>query len=222
MTRDKLARMVGANAWYSFVCALLRTTVYPMYGGVRAIGAENVPMDGPVLLAPVHFSNLDPPLVVIHQKRKVYVMAKEELLTAKGLGPILHSLDVFAVRRGTADTESVRRAITLLEGGNVVLMFPEGTRGDGKSLLPLNAGVAMLAKKSGAKVVPIGIHGTQIVAPRVGKGRHHRMTIVYGEPFTFDEVAGEGNNAAQREQFSAYLRKRLIELCGEAGLELGE
>jgi 1-acyl-sn-glycerol-3-phosphate acyltransferase len=213
--------MVGASPWYNFVCAFLRTTVYPLYGGCRISGVENIPLAGPVILAPVHFSNLDPPLVVIHQKRKIYVMAKEELLKARVLGRILHSLDVFAVRRGSADTEAIRRAIALLETGHAVLMFPEGTRGDGKSLGPLNAGAAMLAKKTGAKIVPVGINGTQFVLPKGGgKGRRHRMTVVYGKPFTFDEVAGDGSNAEQRERFTAHLAQSIVELCAKAGVNL--
>jgi 1-acyl-sn-glycerol-3-phosphate acyltransferase len=148
-------------------------------------------------------------------------MAKEELFKIPILGPFFRSIYAFPVKRGGNDTESIRKAISLLESGNSLLLFPEGTRGDGITLGPLNSGVAMMAKKTGAKVVAAGISGTEKVLPRgTSKFKRGPIKIVYGEPFTYDQIAGDASNSEGRAKFNDYLMGQLISLSKEVGLEL--
>lgn len=206
---------------FRITCWFFREVVYRIAGGIRAINMRNMPKEGPVIMAPIHFSNYDPPLVVIAQRRHVRMMAKEELARTPVVGAFIKAMDGFFVKRGEGDMEAIRKAIAFLESGQCVVMFPEGTRGDGKSMGPLSKGVAMLAKKTGAKVVPVGLHGPQIAWPRGSFiKRRHLMTVIYGEPFTFDEVAGEGSNAEQREQFLKVLEQKIVDLCREAGASI--
>ncbi|MEQ1935075.1 MAG: lysophospholipid acyltransferase family protein, partial [Fimbriimonadaceae bacterium] len=169
-------------AWYYFILNLARLGFFVGLGGLNVIGKENVPKDGGVIVAPVHISHLDPPAVACGTNRKVRFMAKEELF--KGfLGWLITSLGAFPVKRGEGDTESIRLAMSLLESGEAVLIFPEGTRGNGKQIQPLNKGVALLAKRTGALVVPVAVVGTHIAWPKGQKKiKRHKITLAYGTP----------------------------------------
>ncbi len=210
------------SAWYAFVLRLVRNGFFRLVtGGIRSVGEENIPKTGPVIFAPNHVSNLDPPAVACGtNKRQLAFMAKEELF--KGLfGKIIASLGAFPVHRGESDTESIRKTLALLQEGRAVLVFPEGTRGDGKQLGPINRGVAMLAKRSGAQVLPVGVIGTHIVSPRGRKGlKRSRITIAYGEPFTYEQLASAATEKQNRDLFAKELESRLIRLCDSHGLNL--
>ena len=200
------------KAWYSFVNWLVRTVYFGLVtGGLRSIGRENVPRTGAVIVAPIHVSHLDPPATACAMPhRRLRFMAKEELF--KGIfGRIIASLGAFPVHRGEGDTEAIRKSIAMLESGEALLVHPEGTRGDGVRMQAVNKGVAMLAKRTGAPVVPVGIVGSSIVMPRGRKGRRHRITVVFGEPFTYAEVASD------RDGFGQVLSERILRLCNENG-----
>ncbi|AIE84287.1 lysophospholipid acyltransferase family protein [Fimbriimonas ginsengisoli] len=209
-----------ASAWYAFARWATKTFFYGSKGGLRSVGQENVPLTGPLIVAPNHVSNLDPPAVACGTKRRqLRFMAKEELF--KGfLGKLISSLGAFPVKRGEGDTESIRNAIAILESGEALLIFPEGTRGDGRTMLPVNRGVTMLAKRTNALVLPVGIIGTHIVSPKGAKGKSHPMLVAYGEPFTYQQTATGANERENRELFAAELEKRILALCNANGLPL--
>jgi 1-acyl-sn-glycerol-3-phosphate acyltransferase len=136
-------------------------------------------------------------------------------------GKIIASVGAFPVRRGESDTESIRKTIALLEEGRAVLVFPEGTRGDCRRLGPINRGVAMLAKRTNAPVLPIGVVGTHVIAPKGQKKlKRHRITIAYGNPFTYSEIATGSSEKENRELFAQELERRIIALCAAHGLAL--
>jgi 1-acyl-sn-glycerol-3-phosphate acyltransferase len=100
-------------------------------------------------------------------------------------------------------------------------MFPEGTRGDGKTLGALNKGVAMIAKRTGAPVVPISINGTHLALPKGSKKlRRASFRIRFGEPLLYSEVARGATEKENRELFLDELARRLITLSAENGLPL--
>ena len=205
------------KAWYSFVNWLVRTVYFGMItGGLRSIGRENVPRTGAVIVAPIHVSHLDPPATACAMPhRRLRFMAKEELF--KGIfGRVIASVGAYPVHRGEGDTEAIRKSIAMLEAGEALLVHPEGTRGDGVRMQAVNKGVAMLAKRTGAPVVPVGIIGSCIVLPRgKKKGRRHLITVVFGQPFTYEEVAG-----GSREEFGQVLSERILKLCNEHGFAI--
>ncbi len=205
--------------WYGFVRWLVKTFYFGTHGGLRSVGLENVPRSGPVLVAPVHISHLDPPAVACAMRRRLRFMAKEELFKHPIFGRLIASLGAFQVKRGETDTESIRNAISLLEQGEAILIFPEGSRGDGQSIQEMSRGVAMLAKRTKAPVMPVGVVGTNIVMPRGKfKGTKHPVTIAYGATFTYEEVATGANEKQNRELFAAELQKRIVELCSASGM----
>jgi 1-acyl-sn-glycerol-3-phosphate acyltransferase len=205
--------------WYLIVLQLARF-IYFLLGGYRGFQKHNVPKSGGVIIAPIHLSHLDPPLVACVTRRQLRFMAKEELFKG-ALGWLIRSLGAFPVKRGEGDTESIRLAIGALEAGEAVLMFPEGTRGDGKTLGALNKGVAMIAKRTGAPVVPISINGTHLALPKGSKKlRRASFRIRFGEPLLYSEVARGATEKENRELFLDELARRLITLSAENGLPL--
>lgn len=209
-----------AGLWYTFARWATKTLFFAPRGGIVSIGEENIPATGPVIVAPIHISYLDPPAVACAMRREIHPMAKEELFRGF-MGPLLRSLGVFPVRRGESDAEAVRTALAYLERGEVLMIFPEGTRNDGQAMGPMNRGVTMLAKRGNATIVPTGIVGTNIVLPRGGgKGRKHPMTIAFGEPFTYESIATGASEKENREIFARELERRILAQCHRHGLPL--
>jgi 1-acyl-sn-glycerol-3-phosphate acyltransferase len=207
--------------WFAFVRWLVKTFFFSIKGGLSGIGTENIPLDGPVIFAPVHMSHLDPPAVACACKRRLRFMAKEELFKVPVLGPLIATLGAYPVKRGEGDTESIRKTLALLGEGEAVLVFPEGTRGDGESMGPINKGVALFAKKSGAPVMPIGIVGTQIVMPRgKSKGQRHPTKVIYGRPFFYQEVSAGLSDREAKVAFAKRLENEILSLCQSEGLLL--
>lgn len=207
----------GGVRWFAFCRSFVYNVFFRFSGGLEVIGKENIPENGPLIVAPLHVSHLDSMAVACGMKHPVQPMAKEELF--KGIfGKLIRSLGAFPVKRGENDPEAIRSAIAVIERNEVVLLFPEGTRGDGVTMLPINRGVAMLAKRTNAPVMPIGLVGTFDRWPRgSSKVKRGRVKVVYGKPFTYSEVATAGNEKANRELFSRILGERIAELCNQHG-----
>ncbi|MFD0867759.1 glycerol-3-P acyltransferase [Chlamydia abortus] len=170
------------------VCRALLRGIFAVLYRLEAKGLENIPESGPVILCANHISNFDPPVVGIPVNRKVHYMAKQELFNIPGFGWLIHKLGAFPVKRGGVSKESIRLSIQLLKDGNVLGIFPEGTRknagGMGKK------GAAMLAIKAQATVIPVGIVGSY--AP------FSKMIVLYGAPVDLTEFAEGGSEDLEK------------------------
>ena len=156
-------------------------------------GAGQVPADGPVIIAPVHRSFIDFFVASEVTGRKLHYMAKDSLWTNDLLARILPAVGAFPVHRGSADREALRRAQQVLEAGEVLILFPEGERRTGPVVEELHEGVAFLAARTGATVVPVGIGGSATVMPKGRKiPRPRRIHLVVGEPLTAPDRSGGG------------------------------
>lgn len=207
--------------WYRFARGVVRWVFFAPFGGVRASGVENIPREGPVLLAPNHVSFVDPPAVGLATPYFVAYMAKEELFRVPIFGPILHSVGAFPVKRGQSDSAAVRVALEILAQGHALLVFPEGSRGDGERLLPIQTGIAMLAKRSGAQIVPVGVGDTLRLLPRGAKFFHRaRVRVHFGEAFKYEDIPCGRTERERRELFVQELARRIREACARAGLML--
>jgi glycerol-3-phosphate dehydrogenase (NAD(P)+) len=131
-----------------------------VYFRLRRLGREHIPA-GSVILAANHRSFLDPFAIGCCKPRPIYFVAKEELFRNPLVGWFVNCLGAFPVRRGKSDEESVETSMTLLERGQAVAIFPEGTRIRVGSLARPKRGVGRLALQSGAPVVPIAITGSE-------------------------------------------------------------
>jgi 1-acyl-sn-glycerol-3-phosphate acyltransferase len=146
-------------------------------------GRERVPTEGPVILAPVHRSFIDFFVASEVTDRKLHYMAKDSLFTNPRFGRFLLSVGAFPVHRESADREALRRAQRVLDAGEVLVQFPEGERRSGPVVEDLHEGVAFLAARTGATIVPVGIGGSATVMPKGKKlPRPRRIHLVVGEP----------------------------------------
>src|SRR3954454_23909598 len=173
-----------------FVYWAVRAVLQPLmliYFRVARIGREHVPREGGVLLAPNHRSFLDPFVIGICIRRPAYVMAKQELFKPRWQAWVLNALGAFPVRRGGADEEAMETSRVLLERGEMVLVFPEGTRIRKGSLGRPKRGVGRLALETGVPVVPIAVTGSE-TARRGWKIRPAKVKIRLGRPLTFPRV----------------------------------
>jgi glycerol-3-phosphate dehydrogenase (NAD(P)+) len=156
------------------------------YFRLRRLGREHVP-DGGVVLAANHRSFLDPFAIGYCINRPIYFVAKQELFDNPILGWILNCMGAFPIRRGEADEESMATALELLERGEAVVIFPEGTRVRTGSLGTPKRGVGRLALQSGAPVVPVAITGSE----RARRGwliRPVKVHVRCGPALTFPRV----------------------------------
>jgi 1-acyl-sn-glycerol-3-phosphate acyltransferase len=148
-------------------------------------GADNVPSEGPVLLASNHISAADPPVVGTGIYRRCAFMAKEELFRFPVIGAFIRHIGAFPVRRGAGDLAALKRAIHILEQGKMLAIFPEGTRSETGELQRAEVGVGMIAYRTGAAVVPVYISGTNRVMPKAGGLRLAKVRVAYGKPLRF-------------------------------------
>src|ERR687894_229385 len=156
------------------------------YFRLRRLGREHIP-DGGVVLAANHRSFLDPFAIGYCLPRPVYFVAKQELFRNPILGWFLNCMGAFPIRRGESDEESMETALQLLDRGDAVVIFPEGTRIRAGSLGRPKRGVGRLALQSGAPVVPVAITGSEHA--RTGwLIRPVKVHVRCGPPLTFPRV----------------------------------
>lgn len=168
-----------------FVYRFLRLVAHLVnraYWRVAVDGASAVPEHGPVILAPVHRSFMDFFVASEVTRRKIFYMAKDDLWRSPLLGSFLESVGAFPVHRDGADRLALDRAQAVLEQGDVLILFPEGTRRSGPVVEDLHEGAAFLAARTGAPIVPIGIGGTAEAMPKGSKFvRPVKVHVVVGE-----------------------------------------
>ena len=201
----------GSYMLYYIICRFLKLFIIIM-GGFKIVSLKNVPRKGGLILAPNHVSYLDPPAVGAGTPRHVHFMAKKELFQPRLLGSVLRAVGSFPVSRGTADRKAIKRAIDLLEQGQVVCMFPEGTRSEDGKLGNAEVGVGLVALKSKVPVVPIAVIGTDTVLPVHGGLSRHPVKIVYGKPLTFPDLYEGRESREAMEEIGRRIMSAIAEL----------
>jgi 1-acyl-sn-glycerol-3-phosphate acyltransferase len=178
--------MAGDSFLSSVFYTLIRGLVVAVsvgYTRARIVGKHNVPKSGAFLLAPIHRSNIDTPLAAAVTSRRMRFMGKDSIWKIKPIGWIISSLGAFPVTRGSADREALKRCIAVLESGEPLVLFPEGTRQSGPVVQPLFDGAAYVAVKAGVPIIPVGIGGSEGVMPKGSKMIYPRKCVlVVGEP----------------------------------------
>ena len=173
----------GVGWTYSFVRLVVTIPTLLLYR-VRAIGVKNVPMDGPLVLAPNHFSQMDHFFVGLYLRRKVRFMAKSQIFGPPVLTYVFKHGGVFPVRRGHHDEEAFETVRRLLEQGEMLLVYAEGGRSRSGQLGEPKSGVGRIALEYGVPIVPVAIHGSEVVR-RWKRLRFPRVTVQFGEPVSF-------------------------------------
>lgn len=179
-----------------------------LFWDLRVSGLENIPRTGGCLLAANHQSFLDPPLVASVLPREMHFMARRSLFRNPVFRALIVRFNAFAIERDRADVKGVKSAIERLEAGNLLLVFPEGTRTRDGSVGPMKAGIGLLAERAAVPIVPVLIAGAHKVWP---KGRLFpglgSIRISFGKP-----IFPSRNDT---DDLGDRLRKALIALKGE-------
>ena len=189
---------------------------------VRVEGAvDAIPAEGPVILAANHASNLDGVILggwlVPRIPRRIHWLGKKEMFDWPLVGFAARNGGVHPVERSGADVEAFRLAERILDEGHVLLIFPEGTRSRDGVLQRPRDGLAMLALRTGAPIVPIGVSNTSEVWPRGQKlprprpGR--RVTLRVGPPFRLaDELPPDLDRKTAKTQATELIMRRIAAL----------
>ena len=154
----------------------------------RALDTERIPISGPLIFAPNHFSNIDHFFVASYTRRKVQFMAKSQLYKGP-FAEVLRRGGVFPVRRGRSDEQSFEIARRILARGGTVCIYSEGGRSrTGRLAEKPKRGIGRIALESGAQVVPVAIHGSERVR-NWKRLQFPRITVRFGEPIRWDPIA---------------------------------
>ncbi len=181
------ARDKRANPIVYWLVRVLFQPFFHVYFRMSRIGREHIPADGPVIVASNHRSFLDPFVVATMARRPMYYVTKKELFNHPVVAWLLSALGAFPVERGAADGEMMDTAKSILARGDIVLIFPEGTRTRPGSLGRPKRGVGRLALETGAPVVPVAVIGTEAVR-RGWRIRPHKVRIRAGRALRFPRV----------------------------------
>lgn len=209
----------GSLAFYRVVRNLV-VAFCRVYWREEVEGREHVPVSGPFILAPVHRSNVDTPLVAAVTSRRLRYMGKDTMWKIGWVGKVFSALGAFPVHRGTADREALRRCVEVLEAGEPLVVFPEGTRRTGPKVEDVFEGAAYLAAKTGAPIIPVGIGGSEAAMPKGAKFiRPVKTRVVVGAPLQAPEGAGTGRVPRRAvKELTDELRDRLQELLNQAAV----
>lgn len=211
---DRLPVVIRATDAFgrSFIQCFTRVTVE---------GLEHVPASGPLIIAANHISNADPPLMASWLTpalgRPIHWMAKSEALEWPLAGWFMRQNGAFGIRRGAADTEAFRLAKRVLDEGRVLGAFPEGTRSPTGALQKAKDGVSLLALRTGAPILPVGVAGTDRFWPRGQKlwGVGGRIALRVGEPFVLERERGPDGQRESMEDVTTRLMLRIAALLPE-------
>ncbi|MGD0895184.1 MAG: (d)CMP kinase [Acidimicrobiales bacterium] len=147
------------------------------------VGAENLPRSGPFLIAPLHRSDIDFLIVARITRRRLRFIAKSGIFVNRPFNWLIETLGAFPVNRSATDREAFNRCLEVLNAGEPLVIFPEGTRNAGPTIGPTREGAAYLALRAGVPLVPVGIAGTDRTMPRGRRiPRPARVACVVGKP----------------------------------------
>jgi glycerol-3-phosphate dehydrogenase (NAD(P)+) len=190
MDPDRLharAREHKANPIVYGIIRILFQPFFHIYFRMERIGREHIPRRGPVIIASNHRSFLDPFVIATMARRPMYYVAKQEMFANRWRSWVLGALGAFPVVRGAGDTDFIETAKAILARGDIVLIFPEGTRTRPGTLGKPRRGVGRLALEAGAPVIPVAVIGTETVR-RGWRIRPHKVRIRAGRPLRFPQI----------------------------------
>lgn len=199
--------------WTYELVRMFVTPIAVLMYRTRAIGLENVPASGPVILASNHFSNMDHFLAGVYLRRKIRFLAKSQLFANPVGNYIFSTGGVIPVRRGHQDEEAFKTLHAAFGRGGCVMIYAEGGRSRSGELGKPRPGVGRAALESGVPVVPVAIHGSQKIR-RWKRLVFPKVTVRFGEPMTFDTVAEptREQQMACAEEIFGHVRSMYFEL----------
>jgi len=193
--------------FYNFAKFIIKPLVY-LFFRPKVEGIHHIPAEGKAIVYSNHISFLDPIVIGCLLPRPISFMAKAELFKNPLLRWIIKHLGAFPVKRGTADLSAIKNALQVLKEGKIFGIFPEGTRSRTGELLNFSHGIASIAHRSKAKIIPITItNGYTLFKP---------ITVRIGKPLDFDRYFNQKSNTQLLEQMVEEMEAAIKSLqnCG--------
>lgn len=185
------------------VVILIRAFCYMVFR-VKRVGKENVPKTGAYIMCANHTSNWDAPILVSCTPRRMHVMAKAELFKNKFIYWFAEKCCVFPVKRGGKDIDSMKHSLKVLKDGEILMLFPEGTRNGINKNGKAQNGAAFMALRTGVPVIPVGIEGK--MKP------FYKVILHYGKPLDFSEYKSNKPEKEVLEKVSKEIMDNIIML----------
>lgn len=184
--------MNTSDTLYS-VCTVAQRATLNLFADYNVEGRENVPRMGPLIIVANHLSNLDPPLLAASVPRRIWFLAKDTIFSNRIASWFLRSYGACPLDRNGSDLHAYRWALSKLETNQTLLIFPEGTRSNG-SMNKALPGITRLALKSGARILPIGIAGTESIGHWLRViNPTGTIRVKIGDAFSLPTVEGRPN-----------------------------
>ena len=188
---------------------------------VEYIGLEHVPRTGSFIVAPSHRSLLDIPVAAGVTDRRLRFMGKDSLWKVPVFGRFLSALGGFPVTRGSADLEALKRCIGVLQNGEPLVLFPEGTRHEGPVIADLFDGAAFVAAKAEVQIVPVAIAGTELsLSSFLRHVAKWRCTVIVGRPIGY--AASGRQTRDEMAKLTGRLQGELQSLLDEASRRVSQ
>lgn len=185
-------------------------------------GRDNFPASGPFILAPTHRSIIDTPVSSGVYTKRMRFMGADKWWSNQHFGKLLTALGGFPVSRGTADREALKRCIAVIEGGEPLVLFPEGERKSGPVVQPLFEGAAYIAMKTGVPIIPVGIGGSERAMPKGAKFIFpKKMHVIVGKPLRVPVAESSKEQRAAARQLTTDLHTELQRLFDAAEARAG-
>jgi len=201
--------------WYYFLWGLA-LIIFKVSFRIKIRGKGNIPSSGPVVLASNHLSYLDPVVLGLLTPRRMNFMAKEELFKNSLFRLLITQLGAFPLKRERGHRPAYERALAILRGGGILILFPEGTRAHNGKLGHLREGAVRIALRAGVPLVPVVIRGTDKILPR-GKGtiRLGKIKVQIGKPLAAVKLDKNKDFKREADEFLSSLNKRMRKLSDE-------
>lgn len=170
-------------------------------------GRQNIPMSGALLVVSNHMTFAEPPIIRILLKRESRFATKEDFFENRFIGKMMEIFGCFPVHQHRADIKAIRLMERYLSLGFAVTIFPEGTRSKNAELLPALHGATLIAQRTGAPILPVGITGTENMKGLTWYFKRPVITIKFGKPFNLPS----SNGNKDRETATRYIMERIAE-----------
>ena len=200
--------------WFYYAGRFLTRVLLFLLTRWRVRGKENIPAWGPLLVVANHLGIADPPIVGVSVGRKAAFLAKEELFDSRLSGYFVRNFGAIPVHRGKMNKEAMLEAERLLDKGVALIVFPEGRMSLDAQLEPAFSGVTLIASRSRAPILPIGITGTEEIEGITWIFRRPQITVNIGCPFYLAAVSGKLSKSELAERTNSIM-EHVAELLPE-------
>lgn len=207
------ARREGLRLFYRAATRAMRVALV-LLARWRVEGKENVPPRGPLIIVANHVSFIDPPLLAASIPRPIIFLAKRELFNHGIMGPMVRLYGALEINRERAQREPLHKLLDHLARDQPIGLFPEGTRSRGR-MRRAKPGVALVALRSGAPILPVGITGSQRVRGFRSLFTRPRIIVSIGQPFTLPVLEGPVGRAQLTSMTDIIMRRIAAQLPHE-------